>query len=469
MDLEGLSFKIVTHTTARKVVKEVVSVLQNHYPECSGRVIIINAPKVFSIAWSFIKPMLDAKTVSKISIFGSDQRQACTQLLLELVDADQLPSLYGGSCICDGKDPNSCMRAVKGPWGDPEVLSVIEEESPEKILTPEGCKLLMQRRGSMTPPSEEQRLPTVAEAKAETEAVPPAIPIAVRALSEPLQAELARSEAEVEKIESEYKALDEVLMTNLTDWVAEYNNLVHEIGWYVIERGQSYYDKRSLWQHAVQEFAWQREEVEQATKQFEVTVKSLNRAEAAFESYLEGKDLLTEEEWDQLAPAKAGDEEAEAQLQDADPKLRRALRVSRLADQVTILQRRRDAACAEMANKSQELEDAKRRFELEEARHSGCTWNCSVKRAAPFYEKRRLHEQKVDSQMRQLCVVEKRLVEARNQVAVIEGQSFQSPTGSLNRSRRQLDELSLQSFEIRGGQAAEDEFLSCDELSDDDR
>ena len=40
------------------------------------RMVIINAPKVFSIAWTFVKPQLDEKTVAKISIFGSDQREA---------------------------------------------------------------------------------------------------------------------------------------------------------------------------------------------------------------------------------------------------------------------------------------------------------------------------------------------------------------------------------------------------------
>mmetsp|Transcript_97302 Transcript_97302/g.280777 ORF Transcript_97302/g.280777 Transcript_97302/m.280777 type:complete len:341 (-) Transcript_97302:1339-2361(-) len=84
MDLDGLGFRVVTHTTARKVLKDVVAVLQNHYPEVAGRTIIVNAPKVFSIAWSFVKPMLDEKTVAKISIFGTD-KAAYSEALLELV------------------------------------------------------------------------------------------------------------------------------------------------------------------------------------------------------------------------------------------------------------------------------------------------------------------------------------------------------------------------------------------------
>eukprot|EP00971_Amphidinium_carterae_P246793 4901541-Amphidinium_carterae.1 len=97
---------IVSHNTARRVLKEAVTTIQNHYPEMMGKMVIINAPKVFSIAWSFVKPMLDEKTVSKISIFSRD-RESYSKALLELVDEDQLPALFGGKCKCDGKDPES--------------------------------------------------------------------------------------------------------------------------------------------------------------------------------------------------------------------------------------------------------------------------------------------------------------------------------------------------------------------------
>ncbi|CAE8585605.1 unnamed protein product, partial [Polarella glacialis] len=155
MDLDGLSFRVVTHTTARKVVKDVVSMLQNHYPECSGRMIIINAPKVFSIAWSFIKPMLDDRTVAKISIFGADQRETWVNALLELVDADQLPALFGGRCLCDGHDQVSCMRSTKGPWADPAVMAMVEESGFANVLTPGGAKLLHERRQAAAEAAEE--------------------------------------------------------------------------------------------------------------------------------------------------------------------------------------------------------------------------------------------------------------------------------------------------------------------------
>jgi hypothetical protein len=54
--------------------------------------------------------MLDENTVSKIHILGSNYQKQ----LLELVDADQLPKIYGGTCEC----PNGCENSDIGPWND---------------------------------------------------------------------------------------------------------------------------------------------------------------------------------------------------------------------------------------------------------------------------------------------------------------------------------------------------------------
>merc|ERR1739841_81569 len=75
-----------------------------------------------------------------------------------------------------------------------------------------------------------------------------------------------------------------------------------------------------------------------------------------------------------------------------DPKLLRAYRTSLLADKVCSLQRQREAANLQLQVKTQEFMRARARFEEEEALHRGCTWNCSVKRAQVYFEKRKLHE-----------------------------------------------------------------------------
>lgn len=467
MDLDGLSFRIVTHTTARKVVRDVVTMLQNHYPECSGRMVIINAPKVFGIAWSFVKPQLDEKTVAKISIFGSDQREAYVRCLLDLVDAEQLPAMYGGKCMCDNKDPLSCMRAVKGPWADPEVLKCLEEHPLDKILTPEGAKLLVEKREveAASKPDETSLATEDEEAGEERDAVPPGLPSGFLTRSNMVlpekEAELLEAERQAAAILAEYQEVDEVHMKTLTDWVAEFNALMQEIGRPVIERAQGYYDSRALWQQAVQDFAHQQGELDEVNKKLEVAVKNLATAEAAFEAFLQGSDPLSKQQWEDLAPAKA--EEVDAVCD--DPKLLRMIRVSWLGDAVASLQRHRDLACSELSMKRDELDECRRRFEFEDLQHSGCTWNCSVKRAAPFYEKRRLHESKVDHQLQQLQIVEHRLKEARQRVILLQAES---PDGKSRSRSCQLDEMSLQSFEIAGGEPAQDEFQSCDEGSSDE-
>lgn len=260
-------------------------------------------------------------------------------------------------------------------------------------------------------------------------------------------------------------------MQTLTLWVGEFNGLVRDVGRNVIERAQSYYDALGIWQQVVQEYARQQEEVDLISGEFDRAVRNLSRAEAAFVAFAEG-DLggdLPEEEWLRLVPHEGLDP-----LVADDPKLARTYRVSVLADCVARLQWQRDSASAELGNKDRELVEARRRFEAEELKHRGCTWNCSVKRAAPFYEKRRMHEYAVDAQLSTLHAAEQRLQGARRRVVAAQREadatrspSLRSAVSSRSLARfdiarfRSLDEMSQQSFEIAGGEPGEDDFLSC--------
>ena len=72
----------------------------------SAKFYIINAPWTFTTIWSFVKLWLAPRTIEKIDILGTDYQGE----LLKYIDAENLPSLYGGKCQC--KDVGGCKWSV---------------------------------------------------------------------------------------------------------------------------------------------------------------------------------------------------------------------------------------------------------------------------------------------------------------------------------------------------------------------
>ena len=97
----------VTHCSeaGRQVIKAIVSVSSDNYPELLRRCYLINVPWIFDALWYFIKGMLAESTLKKIVICGKDFR--------ELLDAELprqlVPALIGGPYKggMDANDPDS--------------------------------------------------------------------------------------------------------------------------------------------------------------------------------------------------------------------------------------------------------------------------------------------------------------------------------------------------------------------------
>ncbi len=89
----------------------------DYYPEIMGNLFVVDAPYLFSGIWAVVKGFLDERTRNKIKIQGSGYQK----VLLEMVDADQLPSILGGTCTCSHV-PGGCMKSNKGPWEDYELV-----------------------------------------------------------------------------------------------------------------------------------------------------------------------------------------------------------------------------------------------------------------------------------------------------------------------------------------------------------
>jgi hypothetical protein len=92
-----------------------------------GQLAIVNAPASFTIVWSIIKPWLSKETAEKVDILGSDYKD----VLLNIVDADCLPSTLGGTCEC--KEAGGCHLSGVGPWLDGRVGWGPNSKPDEKI------------------------------------------------------------------------------------------------------------------------------------------------------------------------------------------------------------------------------------------------------------------------------------------------------------------------------------------------
>ena len=69
------------------------------------------APKIFTFAFSMVRPLLSQVTLDKIKVFGTDREQ-WTEALLQDIDADQLPAYYGGTMTDPNGDPKCPSKVV---------------------------------------------------------------------------------------------------------------------------------------------------------------------------------------------------------------------------------------------------------------------------------------------------------------------------------------------------------------------
>lgn len=108
IDLKGASLS--EFAKARQIIRKIAKIDSDYYPENLGVMIMINAPYIFTSIWAVCRNFLDAKTLSKIIILGSNYRDT----LHELVDDSNLPAFLGGTCDCK----EGCRQSDCGPWND---------------------------------------------------------------------------------------------------------------------------------------------------------------------------------------------------------------------------------------------------------------------------------------------------------------------------------------------------------------
>lgn len=121
MDFTGLSSSQFNADTTQTL--QVLTKVNEFFPETLHCLIIINAPSWFNMAWKVIRRFLDARTAKKIEIY-SDLSTGQARLL-ELVEKDQVPVSFGGTANSTvlSKDDNLILRVVQVKKRKPFKLS----------------------------------------------------------------------------------------------------------------------------------------------------------------------------------------------------------------------------------------------------------------------------------------------------------------------------------------------------------
>ena len=97
-------------------IKATTKIMQDHYPERSQCILVINAPSWFTIIWSMVKVFIDARTQAKVKICS---RADAYRTILKVVEHDQIPEKYGGGLrVENGRGGENNCRL----WSPDEVL-----------------------------------------------------------------------------------------------------------------------------------------------------------------------------------------------------------------------------------------------------------------------------------------------------------------------------------------------------------
>lgn len=92
-DLRGLGFDCMS-STSQKLIRSVVGVVSSNYPEFVGNAHIINVPYVFTVAWAFVRTMLEPTSIKKVQIYDYDYLRSSNNIFLH-VHRENLPRSLG--------------------------------------------------------------------------------------------------------------------------------------------------------------------------------------------------------------------------------------------------------------------------------------------------------------------------------------------------------------------------------------
>ncbi|XP_048508641.1 SEC14-like protein 2 isoform X2 [Athalia rosae] len=112
-DMEDFNLRQYAWRPAGEVVIGLIQMYEANYPEILKMCYIINAPKVFALAFSIVKNFLNEYTLSKIQIYKADPDK-WKAALLRTIPVDQIPKHFGGSLTDPDGNPKLLTKICQG-------------------------------------------------------------------------------------------------------------------------------------------------------------------------------------------------------------------------------------------------------------------------------------------------------------------------------------------------------------------
>ncbi|KAL1569455.1 phosphatidylinositol transfer protein 3-like [Salvia divinorum] len=83
-----------------KTSRDIIYILQNHYPERLAVIVLYNPPRFFEAFWKVVKYFVDQKTFRKIN-FAYPNNKESLEMMKSFFDTDNLPSEFGGKATLE--------------------------------------------------------------------------------------------------------------------------------------------------------------------------------------------------------------------------------------------------------------------------------------------------------------------------------------------------------------------------------
>ncbi|XP_063238231.1 SEC14-like protein 2 [Bacillus rossius redtenbacheri] len=144
IDMENFNLRQYAWRPAGETVLSLIQMYEANYPEVLKTCFIINAPKIFAIAFSVVKNFLNDYTISKIQIYKNDPRKY-QPVLLEVIDAAQLPKCFGGEMTDPDGNP-ACPSKVH-PGGKIPKTYYQSAEDKENAMPNEDFMTVVVKKG----------------------------------------------------------------------------------------------------------------------------------------------------------------------------------------------------------------------------------------------------------------------------------------------------------------------------------